>query len=210
MKAILTIFLIIPFFCYSQSRLPYKVGNGWFYSNLTQKWGSKIIDSYHNDGSEYFLFDNKIKTLPFFQPIRVDSQNVYWSYIDDPIDSLNSRWIPFFYGNQNISEIISFNDTTRYITQETGDTIVSIWPIDFYYSRNEQLNVFGINDSVEIRVSSIGLISHTQLYSEKFGLLQETESEGGGSIVLKGCIIDGTAYGDTTGWYLDTEDESLP
>lgn len=201
MKIIILLIFFIPLTLFSQTKLPYKVGNGWYYKNSAgDKWGGIIINENTFDGYSYFVFNNGEVPLQFISLTRVDSDFTYFHYIENKSEKINSKWVPFFFGKQKMSKDIIWNDTTYSI--EGTDTVVNIRSEIFNYTSFEPLTIFGVNDTVEYRGIDLGVVQRSQIFSRKFGLLQDQNSEGdvgNNSSVLWGCVIDGIAYGDTTG-----------
>ena len=68
-------------------------------------------------------------------------------------------------------------------------------------------NVFNTFTTIKTIFVTDGLIIDYEFWSEKFGFLQNS-SPFGGTDILKGCIIDGVLYGDTS-TVTDVEEEFL-
>lgn len=174
--------------------LPVKPGNVWVYKWYDRWFGDlgiyrlKATDSvqivnnktYH----QVITLGNGNKTKHF---IRKSEDNGYYS-----LESKDEKL--FFNSSSSIGEKWYWGDSTGW----------SVLTYDIFNSE-----VFGQEILVFQIIYDGGVISLTNFYCEKFGLLATNMSESTESTRLMGCIIDGVVYGDTTSTLVDVEPDQL-
>ena len=80
-----------------------------------------------------------------------------------------------------------------------------------YYTVIDTLTANIFNTTVKsklIFITNNGLFNHYQIWTEEFGMMAEDVGEGF-TYQLKGCVIDGVVYGDTTTTTVDIKDDIL-
>ena len=180
-------------FLIAQDFIPLNLGNVWFWKSdeagITVR--TTVIDT------NYFL-NNK-----FYSKIGTDEAGEYFIYARfDNQDSLYYRyWLsnnddaPFYKLNCTIGDTFSYplNQFARF-TKEVVDAYQTI--------------LFDTLVTLKfINWSAGGLVEGTEVWTDEFGMLYQDVSEGGGvTFLLKGCIINGKAYGDTS-YTVSVDDE---
>jgi len=203
-----TIIKSLPFPDEEYGWFPLAIGNKWVYNNYSIEegiyggWfsyftGTKIMEVTKDtliNSKKYFIVENDIWSFEVFLPkmiLRVDSLTGfiyrYW-------EELNGE---FIFHNLNA---------------EIGDTIFyPPYPENpFYILQDEQpINYLGTN-TYERRYFEYLPCSCNHSLIKGFGLAKTLFWEFGGSEnTLKGCVINGVLYGDTT-FVVDVEEEKNP
>ncbi|MCA0447488.1 MAG: T9SS type A sorting domain-containing protein [Bacteroidetes bacterium] len=174
--------------------LPVKPGNVWVYKWYDRWLGDigiyrlMVSDSvqivngkiYH----EVVNLGNGNKTQYF---VRKSEENGYY------LLRSNGEEL-FFNSSSSIGEKWYWGDSTGW----------SVLTYDIFNSE-----VFGQEVLVFQIIYDGGVISLTNFYCEKFGLLATNMSESTESTKLMGCIIDGVVYGDTTRTLVGVESDHL-
>jgi hypothetical protein len=204
----ITIIKSLPFPEEEYGWFPLAIGNKWVYNNYAIEegiyggWfsyftGTKTMEVTKDtiiDSKKYFVVENDIWSFEVFLPkmfLRVDSSTGfiyrYW-------EELNGE---FIFHNLNA---------------EIGDTIFyPPYPSNPFYilSGEQPINYLGINTFERGYWEYLPCsCSHTLI--KGFGLARTLFWEFGGSEnTLKGCVINGVLYGDTT-FVVDVEEEQNP
>jgi len=151
---------------------PLELGNTWVW----QEWPDRIhklvvIDTVILNGKSYFH-------LGTYFYCRFDTTDNIYYYITENQD------VPYYKKSFNVGDTISFG-------------------IDFYKTviDTQRKHIFGIltTEKAIHFVAAGGLVEAWELWTEEFGLIYRENSEGDGyDYLLRGCIINGKVYGDTT------------
>jgi hypothetical protein len=181
---------------------PLNIGNYWVYSVYTSEggqtiyWGDEtraIVDvQTSNPGSQVFVYQSKY-----------ENGDVDTTYLK--LDSLSGKLYASTSGN---GDYLLFDD----LTAEAGDTICyeynPAWNCQ-YVQLERDFNEFGTNTLIKDYYPQApgwyfghSLVKGIGLYEVYNGDLTTFKS------ILKGCIIDGVVYGDTT--VVSIEDEETP
>lgn len=196
LKLLLLSQFIISIFSFLLAQgVPSNLGNVW----IGEYPGGSIIKSTLVD-TNYFFNNN------FYSRIRSgDSSNINEYIRFDHTDSLyyyysethiyNNGDIPFYKLNCVVGDTFSYsiNQFARF-TKEVVDAYQQI--------------VFDTLVTLKfINWSAGGLVEGTEVWTDEFGLLfKETNEFGGVDFILRGCVINGMAYGDTS-YTVDVDDE---
>jgi len=203
-KIIAVIFLltIISEYCFAQyMRLsaPIKQGNVWVY--IADSGFDKILitDSIIVIDSVDYSFVTFIPQRGIFwgngKPVRLKWNDDVVVRLDSTYPDINHEFI-YYKKNCKIGDTWTQRNSrfSTSITYEVVDTSLA--------------NIFGTITTVKTIYVTNGLIVDYEFWSEKFGFLQNSSPFGGTDHTLKGCIIDGVLYGDTT-TITDVEEELL-
>lgn len=203
-KIIAVIFLltIISEYCFAQyMRLsaPIKQGNVWVY--IADSGFDKILitDSVIVIDSVDYSFVTFIPQRGIFwgngKPVRLKWNDDVVVRLDSTYPDINHEFI-YYKKNCKIGDTWTQRNSrfSTSITYEVVDTSLA--------------NIFGTITTVKTIYITNGLIVDYEFWSEKFGFLQNSSPFGGTDHTLKGCIIDGVLYGDTT-TITDVEEELL-
>jgi len=203
-KIIAVIFLltIISEYCFAQyMRLsaPIKQGNVWVY--IADSGFDKILitDSVIVIDSVDYSFVTFIPQRGIFwgngKPVRLKWNDDVVVRLDSTYPDINHEFI-YYKKNCKIGDTWTRRNSrfSTSITYEVVDTSLA--------------NIFGTITTVKTIYVTNGLIVDYEFWSEKFGFLQNSSPFGGTDHKLKGCIIDGVLYGDTT-TITDVEEELL-
>ena len=192
---------------YSQdptSLYPLKVGNKYVYENwelfvsCTPTWFMhyKIVeitkDTIFQNGKRYFKFDGYPYEGYSYQRVDTISKNVYYYDLDSLkeklLDSLLAKTNDRYDGHRNpaasgVRPIVTFEDTTSF---------------------------FGSNRLYK-NILADGLVVMSYTLIEGIGIRSIGTCHGGGNeYILKGCVIDGVVYGDTTVKSINTISFEIP
>lgn len=129
----------------------------------------KIVESFE-DGST-IRYKNYMGLLPdnYFAKYQILSTDSIYKYYKKTC-KLNDNWM------EDI-----FNGTLHFTVVDTS-----------------RINVWGrLLSAVKLKITDFGLIIVYQIWTDSIGLLQEINEEGQW-MILRGCVINGVAYGDTT------------
>ena len=169
---------------------PLAVGNKWIYNYWYQ------IDSLPEIGISTYKItgDTTVNGKHYF--IFNDSNN----YIRQ--DSLTGR----IYKATNFNNEYIFAD----LTLDIGDTLYD--PGNYLaltVTGEQSFNQWGLNSKRRLFNDFSSSVTHTFSFVKEIGLYHEFTYElGGGEITLRGCVIDGIVYGDTTTLGVDYEPEN--
>jgi len=203
----ITIIKSLPFPEEEYGWFPLAVGNIWVYDEYwTEYWGGFPVVTYAGTKSmridkdtlitnkNYFVVENEYISFEVFPPkmlLRVDSlTGIIYRYWEE----LNGEY------------------TFHNLNPELGDTIFyPPFPENPYYifEYEQPVNYLGINTHERWYWEYLPCsCAHTLI--KGFGLAKTYFNEFGGSErILKGCVINGILYGDTT-FVVDVEDERNP
>ncbi|MCK6601470.1 MAG: T9SS type A sorting domain-containing protein [Bacteroidetes bacterium] len=165
--------------------LPLKTGNLWvykFYDRLSGDfgyWVFQVSDSILSvNGKSYHQIVDPRYPEKKYHFLRKSEDGKYHHSFDGQKEEL------YFDPGLNAGDTLIWEgESDRLdIVYETGYILVFDKPVKFYKI------IYDVNS----------LISYTNLYCEKFGLLFTSMSESTESLSLQGCVLDGVVYGDTT------------
>lgn len=167
--------------------LPVKKGNLWVYTVRNRLTGEVYENRYiikdslmASNGKTYYKVENPDYQSKDFQLIRKDSTGLFYFY-----SAFHQREFLYFKPNAELNENWYWDDDLF------GGMEVTVMEI-FYYS------VFKEDVIIYFMWLDRGIITYGNYYCEKFGLVGWNMSESDDSYGLKGCVIDGVVYGDTT------------
>lgn len=188
---------------YAQNFVPLKLENVWVWSdqwNINRK--AVLVDTNYiinNINYSKILYNDYGGEFSYSYFNNTDS--LYYNYM--PFDTLNNFQIPYYKLNCALGDTFSFK--LAIVQQDTN-----IFPI---YKTFEVIDVFSqqIFDTVlTIKVlhwNAAGLVEGTQLWTDELGMLyNETYEFGGVDFLLRGCVINGMVYGDTS-YTVNIDDE---
>ena len=172
---------------YSQVVAPLNGGNIWVYENDSGRWKSFVEDTMVViDDINYFRigFDN----------LRLNEDNFYVIRRDTTFPMPNHEQI--YYKKNAIK----------------GDS----WETNF---SNEQVGTSTVTDTFQVLVFDklvtiknvhvdFGIVIRDEVWTDEFGLLTETDLFTTFK-TLKGCVIDGVVYGDTSMVTVGVDDDSV-
>jgi len=165
--------------------LPLKTGNLWvykFYDRLSGDfgyWVFQVSDSILSvNGKSYHQIVDPRYPGKKYHFLRKSDDGKYHHSFDGQKEEM------YFDPGLNAGDTLIWEEETDRldIVYETGYSLVFNKPVQFYKI------IYDVNS----------LISYTNLYCEKFGLLFTSMSESTESLSLQGCVLDGVVYGDTT------------
>jgi len=198
----------LPFPEEEYSWFPLAVGNIWVYDEYwTEYWGGFPVVTYAGtkymkvtkdtliENKNYFVVENEYISFEVFAPkmfLRVDSLTGliyrYWTELNDE----------YLFHNLN---------------PELGDTIFyPPYPENPYYifEYEQPINYLGIN-TLERRYWEALPCGCFHTLVKGFGLARTVFNEFGGSEdILKGCVLNGIVFGDTTFVGVDEEENLIP
>jgi hypothetical protein len=187
--------------------LPIKPGNKWIYYEIP--YYNKIL--YTCTSEEFFYKDKKYYLIEGRSPkdsyigksyFRVDSNLTYY-YIDENFLYDNANEYNYYKGNCKKGD--------KWSQQPWTNMQYPINPIYFVVKDTSQKILFNEKATIKyIFVTDSSLLITHQYWSNKFGLVDLSDEEWGG-YSLAGCVIDGVAYGDTSFYTVDVnEEKDLP
>jgi hypothetical protein len=183
--------LMILFVCdiNAQYFAPLKTGNVWVWENWD--WHTiertTVVDTNFYIGDTAYCKINLYSTYDSsFAYERFDAHDqIYYKY-DIHSPQLNYNF-PFYKKNFQMGDTIVA--ASRVPGVQNVRYLVDIW---------ENASVFGIITSMKfLHWNAGGLVEGNQIWTEEFGMLY-SEVQGVLQFQLRGCIIDGIVYGDTT------------
>jgi hypothetical protein len=180
----LFVFLLSPAI-YSQLLSPLNLNNSWIYEDeLGYRHKETIIDTtIIIDSTKYckVWIQTYNNMEGYYEYIRLNADSFYvWRNEPNP-DSVYEE--PYYKKNAQLGE------TWTHPTDSTSSVTV----IDTFPS-----NVFGISVTMKILKYTVPLNEIDMWWTEEFGRHNAIDFWGVVLEVLKGCIIDGVAYGDTS------------
>lgn len=181
----LTLSISITQQIFAQNFAPLNLGNVWVWENI--EWNSieksTIIDTNYLINGNYYYKIRFYEGSNLFEYSRFNFEDSLFYYFDD---SRNIE-IPYYKFNCILGDTFSYplNQFARF-TKEV---------VDVY-----QTNLFDTIVTVKIiHYSACGLVEGTEVWTDEFGMLYQDQSEGWTvTFLLRGCIINGRVYGDTT------------
>jgi Secretion system C-terminal sorting domain len=170
----------------AQNIAPLKLGNIWVYEQPTTIGRITIVDT-----------NIVINSIPYFE-FSIESN--YGGETDSHYVRLREDGF-YVYLNKF--------DSTESIYYKKNAVIGDTWTVGtLVYSIEDTFvaNVFGEQTTIKFLLADDGLIYRQEYWTEKFGKLG-SQDFGGVLDDLQGCVIDGTAYGDTSFIIVTVEDE---
>ncbi len=192
---LIQIILLNSTYSFAQNFAPLNLGNVWVWENI--EWStiekSTIVDTNYLIAGNFYYKIRFYESSNLFRYLRFNhSDSLFYYY-----DSSRNLEIPYYKLNCVLGDTFSYplNQFARF-TKEV---------VDVY-----QTNVFDTIVTVKvIHYSAGGLVEGTELWTDEFGMLYQDQSEGWTlTFLLRGCIINGIAYGDTS-FTVGIEDESI-
>ncbi len=166
----------------------------WEYSGSTV-WKYKIVavDSL-KDSSVVYTYSMLVNKIihGYYKIFDNDKSTVYWN-----INGINEEYYPFLKFNPKEGETWCWGQA--HWTCLNSKFVGEIWPYNTYAYIDSVNEFYTAGDSV---MSFVFNVTH---YMKGLGLIYEYQ-EGGNRLYLRGCIINGVAYGNMT----DVEDEITP
>ena len=181
---------------------PLSVGNKWVYQTVGYNWNGDgpadhfyyesikevVGDTLLENGESYFVINGGLGT--YFERYNEDLTKV-WIYADN--DQANEN-----------HEILSYDLNT-----EVGDTVhaafsdyenFSDYTYQYHYEDSTSLVIFGITSKKKLFQELYSLGGQYYQLAENFGIVRSEAGWDFGEAFtyLKGCIIDGVVYGDTS------------
>ena len=181
------LFLFIACSLTAQNLLPLKIGNRWFYEDEYKDSYEVLVDTaVIFNGSEYYTCSKPSQNGDNLYRLREDGYYV-----------------------ENLQRAKS--DTTEWEYYKIDAKIGDIWyyPVDSSITGGftpsvevrdtVRTKVFGKEVTIKILYLDGGLIARYKYFTDEFGMLLDSIVPFDDVVArLKGCIIDGVAYGDTT------------
>lgn len=186
----ITLLLLVPNIK-AQTVAPLELGNIWIYEHPSTIGRITIIDSnFVINSIPYFEFSIESiyggETDSHYVRLREDSFYVY-------LNKFDSTETPYYKKNAVI-----------------GDTW-TIYPYVYTIEDTFVANVFGEQTTVKFLTIDSGLLLIHEYWTEKFGKLSSSQFPNPWlKENLLGCVIEGTAYGDTSFIIISVEDEFSP
>lgn len=183
-------------FIVAQNFVPLNLGNVWVWENVD--WGtiekSTLVDTNFFINNNFYSKIEYYNSSNLFGYVKFNGTDSLYYYYSETY-SYNNGDIPFYKLNCTIGDTFSYplNQFARF-TKEVVDAYQTI--------------LFDTLVSLKfINWSAGGLVEGTEVWTDEFGMLYQDVSEGGGvTFLLKGCIINGKAYGDTS-YTVSVDDE---
>jgi len=165
----------------AQDIAPLQLGNVWVYEALSDLDRYSIIDTnILIDTVSYFKLKIQTHAFESFRFIRVTKDGFYAIRKDSTYPSSNNE--EFYYK----------------LNAKMGETWTSPLPPTVYTIEDTIVgNVFGEPTTVKYLVQDAAIVILDEYWTEKFGNLSSFDF-GDPLVVLKGCVIDGVVYGDTS------------
>ena len=197
LRTIFAVSLLISFLSTNaQEVAPLQLGNIWIYDTGTTLVKVTVVDT-----------NSVIDTIRYSKFINISN----YGFISDGYSRLRED---DFYASRIDTSYPAPNHELLYYKKDAimGDT----WTIpEPYYPSFDRVykiedtfvvNVFGEATTIKFMTIDSGLLFFEEYWTEKFGKL--SMSDFGGTLeLLKGCVIDGIAYGDTSFNPVSVEDE---
>ncbi|MFH0736839.1 MAG: hypothetical protein V1773_19185, partial [bacterium] len=172
----------LPIFGQVEDYFPLHKGDHWQY--LYQEflgpsfWDYKVVDIIDTmaDSSTVYVVEQTGFPVVFYKIKQNDSAVIYWNY-----EGLNNEYFPFLKFTYNTNEAWQI-DFVRW-TSFNSKSIGTIWTVtdsvcEFYTSGD----------------SAMLLVTYKSFYMKGIGFIYE-DQEGGNSVSLLGCIVNGVKYG---------------
>lgn len=178
---VIVLFYIITLIstAHAQTFAPLAVGNIWVYQEYEsspQRVKYYVSGTTTIDNNLYFIC-RKSENDSIVNYFRVDDSGLY-------ISRYGSQEIPYYKINAAIADTF----------------IAQMWfgKIKYTVTNISEENIFG--NSVMVKNLNVYWIfgNFSETWSEEFGLLSRSNYLGETRYILKGCVIDGTVYGDTS------------
>jgi hypothetical protein len=183
---LIILFIVLNAFAEAQLVAPLNLNNSWIYENeLGVRKKQTIVDtSFIKDNIKYckVWIQTQTHLNGYNEFIRLNQDSFYvWRNEPNP-DSVYEE--PYYKKNVQLGEMwLILGDTTASVT------VINIFPTV----------VFGVSVNMKILkyIGSGGLTEIDRWWTEEFGRHVDIDFWGFVLTSLKGCIIDGVAYGDT-------------
>jgi Secretion system C-terminal sorting domain len=185
---------------------PLQIGNKWIYHNT---FYDDVGDSTRwisiSEVVSQKIIENQVYQEVLVKEIPIDSSGnsgTHYEYFR--VDSANGRIFRDWFENDTLQLEELYMD----LIAEVGDTILVGNGI--YLESEEPVTIFGLNSTKRTFLNVLTPLQHLELVNG-FGKTYEYIWElVGVENILKGCIIDGVVYGDTTVVSVDDETPNLP
>ena len=167
----------------AQNLLPLQLGNKWIYEDADQHLYEVKIDTVVNiNGVEYYNCSKSNKIPNLLYRLRNDG------YYVDRTKSDTTEW-EYYWENADIGDIWYYppdpNIEGFIPSVEVRDTVTT--------------KIFGKYVKIKILYYDGGLIARYRYYTDEFGMLLDSIVPFDDVVArLKGCVINGIAYGDTS------------
>ncbi len=173
-----------------QTLAPLAVGNMWVYQekeNSDQRIKYYLSDTVTIGGNVYYeCMQSNLDTIAIH--FRLREEGIY-------VQRMHNVDYPYYKTNFGMKDTIRFKQwygTWRFImTEETNE------------------NIFGKEVSCKNIVANMIFMNNNEKWTEEFGLILGINSNGSEYYVLKGCVINGTLYGDTSMTVTNIHDDAL-
>lgn len=196
---------LLPLISFAQANfLPLKPGNQWVYAYVDWDWTlrevikTEVTDSFEivNGKKYHWIVSSEINGWRSFSSARKNEigQYVYAGGVPGPNWNKRDREIVYYDPLAEVGTVWNYKDTA------------SVVEVKVSVSDQYQAGAFGEEVTVKVFNSDIGINGTHQDFCEKFGSLGGYQYDGV-QFYLKGCVIDGVVYGDTTSVILEVNDQ---
>lgn len=197
--SILVIFFLCSFsgrLSFAQEVAPLQLGNVWIYEDGVVEWKISIIDTnYTIDGITYYRQQYETPSLVYSVPVRLRDDGFYAVRLDTSYPAPNHEKL---YYKKNAVVGDTWKNPTEYfpMVYTIVDTLIQ--------------NIFGRPETVKYLDIDGSIVFFKELWTEKFGVLSRTQHPlPSYEYLLKGCVIDGVVWGDTS-FVSDVDDNLEP
>lgn len=195
--AIIAILMLLKMTVTAQEVVPLQLGNVWIYDNYPGVSRTTVVDTnVIIDNISYFklLRETNRGNINYFSYVRLRQDGYYVIRLDISYKAPNHEKI---YWKKNALKGDKWENPDNDFQQNYTviDTIVTI--------------VFNSQHTVKYLEIDTGLLLLEEIWTEKFGKLSRSDF-GALQYSLRGCVIDGVVYGDTSFIVVGVEEDNLP
>jgi hypothetical protein len=193
MKQLITAFIfymILAGNLYPQVVAPLSIGNSWVYyktgnSGPALKYTITAMERINNN--DYYLCKSNDEYYPV-QYFRLRDDSLYIRFI-------SQQEVPYY--------------KHRAVKRDTF--IYKTWFGKLKFKVEEITNKEVMNKNVTVKELSVDLFfdRYSEQWTDELGLISRRSFSGKESYILKGCVINGVLYGDTTGTVTGVEEENV-
>jgi len=207
----IVILVLLTGTCNAQYKL--SVGNFWVYSSDSQEWKISIIDtSFLFDSVLYYETYEQREWMPKSNYSAQDNGDTNQYFIRQREDDLFEEIIVYNAIEDTVIQPYSYKYNAQlgekwiYRISNDGTPYDTVWAevVDVFEGYQ-----FGEWRTIKKITYRTGLTDPSKYFCDDFGELSE-ENYLGVTSWLKGCYIDGVAYGDTSFVVVNVSDESFP
>jgi hypothetical protein len=195
----LILFCFFLFTChnyYAQEVAPLGLGNVWIYDNVSHDNRDSVIDTnYVIDSISYCRQQHESFSFTYSIYVRLKNDGYYAVRLDTSYPAPNHEKL---YYKKNA------------VVGDTWENPGEFFPMVYTLVDTIRQNIFGQMVTVKYLEIDASLLFFKEWWTEEFGVLVRQQYPFPNYLYqLKGCVIDGIAYGDTS-FVVGVEDEIAP